>query len=71
MQTASSRIWTRVVISISYDYNHYTTGALIVLYLEKVRMSHLHRNSPSSKSFTQFVQSPDAVEYTDYFSKEA
>ena len=26
MQLASSRIWTRVAVSFSYDYNHYTTG---------------------------------------------
>ena len=26
MQSISSRIWTRVVVSISYDDNHYTTG---------------------------------------------
>ena len=26
MQSASSRIWTRVAVSISYDDNHYTTG---------------------------------------------
>ena len=26
MQLASSRIWTRVTVSISYDDNHYTTG---------------------------------------------
>ena len=26
MQSASSRIWTRVTVSISYDDNHYTTG---------------------------------------------
>ena len=26
MQLASSRIWTRVVVSVSYDDNHYTTG---------------------------------------------
>ena len=25
MQTASSRIWTKVSVSISYDDNHYTT----------------------------------------------
>ena len=28
MQLVSSRIWTRVVVSISYDDNHYTTGTL-------------------------------------------
>ena len=26
MQSVSSRIWTRVALSISYDDNHYTTG---------------------------------------------
>ena len=26
MQSASSRFWTRVTVSISYDDNHYTTG---------------------------------------------
>ena len=26
MQSVLSRIWTRVVVSISYDDNHYTTG---------------------------------------------
>ena len=26
MQSASSWIWTRVAVSISYDDNHYTTG---------------------------------------------
>ena len=27
MQSVSSRIWTRVVVSISYEDNHYTTGS--------------------------------------------
>ena len=26
MLSVSSRIWTRVAVSISYDDNHYTTG---------------------------------------------
>ena len=26
MQSISSRIWTRVAVSISYDDNHYTMG---------------------------------------------
>ena len=26
MQSDSSRIWTRVAVSISYDDNHYITG---------------------------------------------
>ena len=28
MQSVSSRIWTRVAVSISYDDNYYTTGTL-------------------------------------------
>ena len=27
MQSVSSKIWTRVAVSISYDDNRYTTGA--------------------------------------------
>ena len=30
MQSVSSRIWTRVVVSISYDDNHYTTGTSLI-----------------------------------------
>ena len=30
MQSASSRIWTRLAVSIFYDANHYTTGAFTV-----------------------------------------
>ena len=29
MQSVSSRIWTRVAMSISYDDNHYTTGTFL------------------------------------------
>ena len=31
MQSVSSRIWTRVAVSISYDDNHYTTGTSFFL----------------------------------------
>ena len=27
MQSVSSRIWTRVTVSMSHDDNHYTTGS--------------------------------------------
>ena len=30
MQSVSSRVWTRVAVSISYDDNHYTTGMYIL-----------------------------------------
>ena len=29
MQSVSSRVWTRVAVSISYDDNHYTTEWVI------------------------------------------
>ena len=31
MRSVSSRIWTRVAVSISYNDNHYTTGTAIVV----------------------------------------
>ena len=31
MQLVSSRIWTRVAVSISYDDNHYTTGTSVII----------------------------------------
>ena len=30
MQSVSSRIWTRVAVSISYDDNDYTTGTMVL-----------------------------------------
>ena len=40
MQSVSSRIWTRVAVSISYDDNHYTTGTSesydIYIYIKKI-----------------------------------
>ena len=36
MQSFSSRIWTRIAVSISYDDNHYTTGTSINLYTRKL-----------------------------------
>ena len=32
MQSVSSRIWTRVAVSITYDDNHYTMGTSRILY---------------------------------------
>ena len=32
MQSVSSRIWTRVAVSISYDNNHYTTGTSTIYF---------------------------------------
>ena len=35
MQSVSSRIWTLVAVSISYDDNHYTTGTSVDMLLNK------------------------------------
>ena len=37
MQSVSSRIWTRVAVSISYDDNHYPTGTWNHLTVHKKR----------------------------------
>ena len=38
MQSVSSRIWTQVVVSISYDDNHYTSGTPLLTYVYKLYM---------------------------------
>ena len=42
MQTASTRIWTRSALSISYDDNRYTTDAYIPSYdlFENIKFSY-------------------------------
>ena len=32
MLSVSSRIWTRVTVSDSYDDNHYTTGTYLIIH---------------------------------------
>ena len=36
MQSVSSRIWTRVAVSISYDDNHYATGTFLPYELHRI-----------------------------------
>ena len=31
MKSVSSRIWTRIAVSISYDDNHFTTGTSLTI----------------------------------------
>ena len=42
MQSVSSRIWTRVAVSIPYEDNHYTTG----IGLLQGNMHHVKRKQP-------------------------
>ena len=44
MQSVSSKIWTRVAVSISYDDNHYTTG--IKSYSDNATNNILDVNNP-------------------------
>ena len=39
MQSVSSRIWTRVTVSNSYDDNDYTTGSLDILWVLLARFA--------------------------------
>ena len=44
MQSVSSRIWTRVAVSISYDDNHYTAGTSKIVDCYKVKCNALLHN---------------------------
>ena len=48
MQSVSSRIWTRVAVSISYDYNHNTTGTScnLLLILNRIMLAIIGTNLP-------------------------
>ena len=39
MLSVSSRIWTRVAVSISYDDNYYTTGTSTFFNTSKLKVS--------------------------------
>ena len=49
MQSVSSRIWTRVVVSISYDDNHYTTGTFVPLCIESNALEKFTNSSVASR----------------------
>ena len=40
MQIASSRIWTRVALSISYHDNHYTTSDILWTGISKIQLAY-------------------------------
>ena len=54
MQSVSSRIWTRVAVSISYDDNHYTTDTPKIN--EKYEMEILVLDCRDLNHFTVFKQ---------------
>ena len=48
MQSVSSRIWTRVAVSISYDDNHYTTGTSNIYYVGCLNIHGTHVTANNS-----------------------
>ena len=67
MQSAPSRIWTQVAVSISYNDNHYTTGTT---YINVFISIYLPIYLKMFISLSKFALSAGAVEYTDCFSAE-
>ena len=65
MQSVSSRIWTGVAMSISYDDNHYTTGTSIKKkekerYTSSSKYCVLHRyREISTKMYVYNIVSPN------------
>ena len=55
MQSVSSRIWTRVVVSISYDDNHYTTCTNQTVFSLSLCQSYSFHSSTRFLSFFIFV----------------
>ena len=58
MQSVSSRIWTRVAVSISYDDNHYTTDTsikTIVIKLNVIVVTNLYLLSVGIQLFFTFL----------------
>ena len=59
MQSTSSRIWTRVAVSISYDDNQYTSGTSIykVLLGFDIFLKHLFKNLAAMHKFDYMQKS--------------
>ena len=64
MQSVSSRIWTRVAVSISYDDNYDTTGtSIIIRYEQDATQGQFFKRSTSNlnSDFFFFFFSPRLV----------
>ena len=56
MHSVSSRIWTRVAVSNSYDYNHYTTGTSTLYLYRHYFLWRLH--TVTHNYFNQNISNP-------------
>ena len=56
MQSVSSRVWTRVAVSISYDDNHYTTGTkYIYIYIMRAILNRSWRQHPTKQQLYGYL----------------
>ena len=56
MQSVSSRIWTRVTVSISYDDNHYTTGTFCyITVFQRIQSAYSKPHDSTNTSFLAFL----------------
>ena len=70
MLSVTSRIWTRVTVSISYDDNHYTKDTSKIYIDCFSNMLGVSENRYNFVINSCFVQSAGPVEYTDCTSAE-
>ena len=61
MQSVSSRICTRVAVSISYDDNHYIAGASQEKKKKKKQLIALVKNSTSEATQFFFISNSDGI----------
>ena len=65
MQSVSSRIWTRVAVSISYDDNNYTTGTLSLSTIVSQKFCNIlvtWDNSAAPDAFAKVVKVKNTLE---------
>ena len=65
MLSVSSRIWTRVAVSISYDDNHYTTGTMARKMRFCPRSSHTN-GSKNTSLFTLRIMYQEQIQGKEY-----
>ena len=62
MQLVSSRIWTRVAVSISYDDNHYTIIFIIII-ISRSSCIYIIIDITSSEVFTSLLADGLSLEF--------
>ena len=66
MQSVSARIWTRVAVSISYDYNHYTTIITGASKFSKPSSYHLYLMIYLGRELTVVIDAFDGCHFNGF-----